>query len=430
MTEVAPSTTSPNWQEPPFNQWAFRHVDQFLPTSRIGRLGTPAQPFVVSERPISKLTVSRLAAGRDTVAEVLTDTETDAFLVLHHGVLIHETYADHMAADSEHLLMSVTKSFVGVVCGILAERGDLDLDGPISKYIPEVIGFGYDGATIRNLLDMRSGIAFSEEYLNPDAEVRILEHAANWRPYRAGIPASTYEFLQHLPADRPHGGGFRYRSCETDILGWVCERASGTDMATLLATLLWQKLGMENDAYIAIDAVGNAVHDGGLNATARDVARFGQLLMDDGRSCTGEQILPPWWTTDVLAGASDGKDAFTATSSLETGMPGGHYRHQLWVPFPDRRVLLALGIHGQMVYIDQTSGTVGVKLSTWPVPQSATRFHDTLSAFEAISAHLASTSADNSRNDDPGLDTPASRLDECGTTYLISGASSCSTANP
>ena len=303
-------------------------------------------------------------------------------------MLIHETYADTMTADSKHLLMSVTKSFIGAVAGILADHGVLDLDGQVSQHVPEVIGYGYEGATIRNLLDMRSGIAFAEEYLNPDAEVRLLEHAANWRPYRAGLPTSTYDFLHRLPAAGPHGGGFRYRSCETDILGWVCERAGGTDMATLLSTLVWRKLGMENDAYIAVDAAGNAVHDGGLNATARDIARFGQLLLDNGLSPAGEQILPPWWTEDVLAGAADGKDAFTATSSVETGMPGGHYRHQFWVPFPDRQVLLALGIHGQMIYIDQASGMVGVKLSTWPVPQSPDRFHDTLSAFEAISGHL------------------------------------------
>jgi CubicO group peptidase (beta-lactamase class C family) len=148
---------------------------------------------------------------------------------------------------------------------------------------------------------------------------------------------------------------------------------------------------MEDDAYIAVDLTGAAIHDGGLCATARDVARFGQLLLDDGRALSGEQVLPTWWTSDVLTGAADAKDAFAHTSSFETGMPGGHYRHQLWVPFADGRVVLALGIHGQMVYVDQETGTVGVKLSSWPVPQSAVRFHDTLNAFRAIAAHLASS---------------------------------------
>ena len=106
-------------------------------------------------------------------------------------------------------------------------------------------------------------------------------------------------------------------------------------MATLLSRLIWQRLGMGNDAYIAIDSAGAAIHDGGLCATARDVARLGQLLLDDGRAASGEQVMPEGWTRDVLAGAADGKDAFAATSGFDTGVPGGHYRHQLWVPFAD-----------------------------------------------------------------------------------------------
>ena len=393
MLQLDRSTTLANWQDAPFNRWGFLHVDRILPTVPIGRAGARTEALVAADRPILQLPVTRTAGGIGTVADVLADTETDAFLVLHEGVLVHESYSPSMTPDSRHLRMSVSKSFVGVVAGILADRGVLDLDGLVSSYVPEVIGFGYQGATVRNLLDMRSGIAFSETYLNPDSEIRVLEHLAGWRPSEAGYPTSTYDYLARLPADRPHGGGFKYRSCETDMLGWVCERAGGTDMATLLSQLIWQRLGMGNDAYIAVDLTGAAIHDGGLCATARDVARFGQLLLDDGRARSGAQVLPEWWTQDVLTGAADAKDAFAHTSSFETGMPGGHYRHQLWVPFADGRVVVALGIHGQMVYVDQATRTVGVKLSTWPLPQSSVRFHDTLTAFGVIAAHLAESSA-------------------------------------
>jgi len=395
MREVAaPPTTLANWQDPPVNRWSFLHVDEVLPTSAVTRQGAAAEPFVSAERPILDLRVPRMSGGSDrTVSDLLAATETDAFLVLHDGALVHESYAPTMGPDSRHLLMSVTKSFVGAVAGILAERGVLDLDGPIAEHLPEVIGFGYQGATVRHLLDMRSGIAFSEAYLDPASDIRLLEHVASWRPHISGLPTSIYEYLSRLPADGPHGGGFRYRSGETDMRGWVCERASGMDMATLLSELIWQRLGMEHDAYIAVDGTGAAVHDGGLCATVGDVARFGQLLLDDGRARSGAQILPPWWTQDVLTGAADAKDAFAATSSFETGMPGGHYRHQLWVPFADGQVLLALGIYGQMVYVDQASRTVGVKLSTWPAAQSPVRFHDTLAAFGVIAAHLTDAPA-------------------------------------
>jgi len=393
MPQLETTTTLANWQDAPFNRWGFLHVDQILPTVPIERRGAPTEPFVIADRPILQLPVTRTIGGIGTVADVLAGTETDAFLVLHEGVLVHESYSPSMTPDSRHLLMSVSKSFIGAIAGILADRGVLDLDGLVSSYVPEVIGFGYQGATVRNLLDMRSGIAFSETYLNPESEIRVLEHLAGWRPNAAGSPSSTYDYLARLPADRPHGGGFKYRSCETDMLGWVCERAGGADMATLLSELIWQRLGMGNDAFIAVDLAGAAIHDGGLCATARDVARFGQMLLDDGRNRAGTQVLPSWWTADVLTGAADAKDAFAHTSSFETGMPGGHYRHQLWVPFADGRVVVALGIHGQMVYVDQATGTVGVKLSTWPLPQSAARFHDTLTAFGVIAAHVAGSSA-------------------------------------
>jgi len=393
MLQLETSTTLANWQDAPFNRWGFLHVDQILPTVPVRRNGAPIEPFAAAERPILQLPVPRMAGGVGTVADVLGDTETDAFMVVHGGRLVHESYAPTMTPESRHLLMSVTKSFIGAVAGILADRGVLDLDGLVSTYVPEVIGFGYQGATVRNLLDMRSGIAFSETYLNPDSEIRVLEHLAGWRPNVVTGPSSTYDYLARLPADRPHGGGFKYRSCETDMLGWVCERAGGATMATLLSELIWRRLGMGNDAYIAVDLIGAAIHDGGLCATARDVARFGQLLLDDGKARSGAQILPGWWTQDVLTGAADAKDAFAHTSSFETGMPGGHYRHQLWVPFADGRVVVALGIHGQMVYVDQATRMVGVKLSTWPLPQSAIRFHDTLTAFGVIAAHLADSSA-------------------------------------
>ncbi len=414
MSEQGVPATLANWQDPPFNRWGFLHVDEIVPTVSIGRDGAPTEPFVAAHRKVLDLPVTRTSGRVCTVADVLADTETDAFLVLNRGLLVHEDYPT-TTADSRHLLMSVTKSFVGAVTGILAENGVLDLDGSIATYVPEVIGNGYDGATVRHLLDMRSGIAFSEAYLNPDSEIRTLEYLAGWRPSDAQAPrGSTYDYLARLPADRPHGGGFKYRSCETDMLGWVCERASGTDMATLLSELIWRKLGMEQDAYITVDLAGAAIHDGGLCATARDVARFGQLLLDNGRARSGAQVLPAWWTQDILVGAADAKDAFAHTSSFETGMPGGHYRHQLWVPFAGGRVLVALGIHGQMVYIDQATGTVGVKLSTWPLPQSSARFHDTLAAFGVISAHLATPDNSNPAlaapgNIDPGTANPVAR---------------------
>jgi CubicO group peptidase (beta-lactamase class C family) len=141
---------------------------------------------------------------------------------------------------------------------------------------------------------------------------------------------------------------------------------------------------------MSVDHAGTAVHDGGLSTTLRDLARFGQMLLDGGESTAGEQVLPDWWLQDAATGDADSRDAFAA-SPTDSRMPGGMYRNQFWVPYPDRDVLLCLGIYGQMVYVDPASGMVAVKMSSWPVPQDPAMLSATLRALEAVPAHLGRT---------------------------------------
>ena len=164
-----------NWQEPPFNRWSFQHLREIVPTQRIAR-GARAKPLVRSDnqRALDQVAVTRLGAGPSTVGEVLADTWTDAVIVLHDGQVVLERYFGQMRANTPHLLMSVSKSIVGCVCGILASRRRLDPEAPITQYVPEIAGSGYDGATVRHLLDMRTGVAFSEAYEDPNADVRVI----------------------------------------------------------------------------------------------------------------------------------------------------------------------------------------------------------------------------------------------------------------
>ena len=281
----ASQVTLANWQDPPFNRWAFQHLREVIPTHRISRGRGPVRPLEQHPQPLASdaVVVQRLDGSSSTLAAVLAETWTDAVVIVHDGRIVLESYANGMAPDTPHIMMSVTKSVVGCVAGILAERGSLDPDEQISTYVPEVTGSGYGGATVRNLLDMRTGVAFSEEYTNPQAEVRVMERYMGWRP-GVGDDAirGMYAYMTTLAAGSAHGGPFVYRSADTDMLGWVCERAAGTRMAELISTLIWQPIGAEFDAEITCDGVGSAIHDGGMSARARDLARFGQLLLDDG----------------------------------------------------------------------------------------------------------------------------------------------------
>ena len=177
--------TLANWQDPPYNRWSFQHLRELIPTQRISRGHGPWRCLgasTVASPVLDDITVYRLAGHTSTFAEVIAETWTDAVVVLHDGQIVFEQYFNGMTEETPHLLMSVTKSVVGCIAGILVEQGLLDPDKQANSYVPEIVGSGYDGATVRHLLNMRTGVAFREEYTNPDSEVRVMERYMGWRP--------------------------------------------------------------------------------------------------------------------------------------------------------------------------------------------------------------------------------------------------------
>ena len=267
-----------------------------------------------------------------------------------------------------------------------ADEGAIDVLTAVDAYVPELAGSGYRGATVQDVLDMRSGVRFSETYLDPAAEVRLLEQVIGWAPRTApDLPTSMYEYLATLTAGRAHGAAFEYRSCETDILGWVCERATGTRLPDLLSARIWSRLGCEQDMDAAVDPAGAVFADGGLSATLRDLGRFGQMLLDGGVA-QGRPVVPAWFLADSYAAAPDTREVFAASGN-GSWLPGGGYRNQFWLP-GGREVLLCLGIHGQMIWVEPARELVVVKLSSWPLPQEPALLLDTLAAIDMIGFQL------------------------------------------
>jgi CubicO group peptidase (beta-lactamase class C family) len=380
--------TLDNWQEPGSVQWSFRHMGELMDSQRIPA-GRSARDLPEGPRiDLSSVTVHRLGGGTGTVQEILDGTHTDAVVVLHDGAVVHEAYAAGQTADDVHLMMSCSKSVVGCVAGVLVDRGRLDTSARVGDLVPEVDGSGYGDATVRDLLDMRTGVAFSEEYTNLDAQVRVMERSMGWRPISEGDPVGAYAYLATLAAESGHGGTFTYRSADTDMLGWVCERAAGAGMAELVSELLWRPMGAERDAEITCDMVGTAIHDGGLSATARDMARFGQMLLDDG-SVEGSSVVPRAWLQASWDRPEDVRVAFAASDN-ESVLPGGWYRNQFWfVPGGEEVALVCLGIHGQMVFVHPATRLVAVKQSSWPTAQDVGHLVDTLRAFRLLGTVLA-----------------------------------------
>lgn len=388
MPPGRPLITLANWQEAPNQEWAFQHMRELMPSHVIDGTDTP-RPLAVQPQSLGAIAV-QTPDGASTVDDVVETTDTDGFLVIHNGEILEERYREPMTARRRHLVMSVTKSVVSCVAASLAAEGLLDPEAPVETYVPELSGCGYAGASVRTLLDMRSGIRFHETYLDPNSEVRVMERSMGWAPRNHGDPLGMYPYILTVAGEQDHDGIFVYRSIDTDVLGWVCERAAGARMADLISARVWQPIGAYHDAEISVDPLGSAIHDGGLSATLRDLGRFGLMLLDGG-AVGSRQVVPSSWLETAFAPPADVRDAF-ARSENEPYLPGGWYRNQFWfIPGDAGPILLCLGIHGQMVYVEPSTATVGVKLSSWPLPQDSARLQSTIAAFRAIARTLASS---------------------------------------
>jgi len=297
---------------------------------------------------------------------MLAETWTDGFLVLHRGRIVAEHYFNGLKPDTPHLLMSVSKSVTSTVAGVLAGHAFLDTSALVTDIVPELHGTSFEGATVQHLLDMRAGTRFDEDYDNPKADVRTYERVYLWRPDDGQArPEDALSYFGTLRNDAPHGGPFRYRSILPDVLAWVLERAAGTRLPELIAAELWQPMGAAFDAEITVDSRGNPMADGGISATLRDLARFGQLFLQRGQ-VGGREVVPASWIDDTIRGAPDGPAAFRAGDNPAGYPPGAHYRNYWWVRDPGLPFYHASGINGQHVFVHVPSETVVVKLSTWP----------------------------------------------------------------
>jgi len=355
--------TLDNWQLPPFNRWSFQHVGEVVHTARIPRSG-PVWELPTASGGLDPSTVGfTTATGEETtLADWLPGSFTDGLLVLRDGRVVFEAYQNNMRPESLHLSMSVGKSLTSLLTGILVDRGDVTLDAPVTRYVPELEGTGYAGATVQHLLDMSVALDYVEDYTDPAAEFWRVDYACGFGPDRGGATAHCLIdlLLEFRGVDRPHGEVFLYCSPDTDLLGIVCERATGTRFADLFARELWGPLGAEWDADVVVDPAGTAVVDGGFSVALRDYGRVGQLVLNNGIA-GDRRVVPEWWIEEAWR---PNLEPFARSDAAEL-TPGGSY-HNKWWQFDGR--LHAWGIHGQLVVVHRESATVVVFTSSGPIP--------------------------------------------------------------
>jgi CubicO group peptidase (beta-lactamase class C family) len=363
--------TLANWRTSPFNRWAFHHVREILPSADIAHNPTHVRELPVRTATFAGLRVNGAGGEALTLEQALKATSTDGLVVLHKGAIVLEHYANGMTLRSPHILMSVSKSMLGLLAGILVGRGALDVSRLVTDIVPEVRATAWAGATVGQLLDMRVGIAFAEDYLATSGPIVTYRKSTGWNPLQPGETASDLRafFREMKDADGPHGGRFAYISPNTDLLGWVIERVAGERYADLMSELLWQPMGAADSAYITVDRLGAPRAAGGMCATTRDLARVGQLLVEGGAR-EGRQIIPAAWLDTIVR---DGDAEAWAAGTLASYFPGVamHYRAKWYVERSVPPLLLALGIHGQNLFVDTANAIVVAKFSSQSPPLDA-----------------------------------------------------------
>jgi hypothetical protein len=357
--------TLANWRKSPHNAWGFRNVRRLLPTAEIAASGH-CQPLATDLEELGRTTF----AGRDrretTLAAALAGSSTDAFVVLRRGRIAAEWYGDGMDATTPHIVFSVSKSICGTLGGILADRGVLDPDAPVIQYIPELASSAYATCSVRHVLDMTVGISFVEDYDDPDGDVIRYRYAMGWDPVPAGRETTDVRgFLATMKPDgKQHGDVFHYVSTNTDVLGWIYERACGQALSDILSQYLWKPLGAEKDAYITVDRHGAMRAAGGICVTAHDLARFGEMMRRRGVA-NGRQVVPGWWIDDIN---SRGEPEAWARSEFADLFPKASYRSKWYRIDREKNVLLAIGIHGQYIYIHPEAELVIVRMASEHTP--------------------------------------------------------------
>jgi CubicO group peptidase (beta-lactamase class C family) len=375
-----------DWDRAPWNRWTFQHVRDMVPTAEVWRGEDMVRAFPRHEKALGTLQVAGLNGQATTLDDLLNDTYTDGFLVLKNGAIVTEQYFNGMGPRTLHLSQSLAKSVTAAVAGILIGRGLIDVEAQITDYLPELETTAWRGATVQHVLDMTTGVTFSEEYTDPYSEMGQLDVAAGWKPPPPGTdpafiwPSTVWDLILACKhSDAPHGANFHYRSIETDVLAFALERVTGKRLPQIVSEELWQKIGAEESGSFTVDSAGYALADGGFNATLRDYGRFGQMLLEGGNG-----IVPGSW----IESTRNGNHGMFG-EPYDSLMPGGAYHNMFWIENENSRNLMAQGVFGQFIYVDFANQMVVVKLSTWPDFIISEMVIATGNAVRVIAQHLA-----------------------------------------
>jgi CubicO group peptidase (beta-lactamase class C family) len=375
-------------------RWSVCHLREFLPTEEISR-GTKAPvpltypspaEFADLAREIDALTFMPIDGDTPmTWEQSLYANYTDGMLILHKGEVVYERYFGCLEENGKHAIMSMTKTITGLLAEILVAEGVLDDSLLVRDVIPEIGDSAFATATVRQVVDMTTGVQYSENYSDPNADIWVYSRAASPLPKPEGYdgPDGYWEYFQQVKPEGNHGDAFHYKTINSDMLGWMISRVTGKAVTDLASERLWRRMGTEMDAYHTVDGKGVPFAGGGVTAGLRDLGRLGQLMLNGGE-INGERLFPAKVVETIAAGSDPSKFAGFKT------IPNGSYTSQWWVFHNDYGAYAARGVHGQTIYVDPTAEMVLVRLASFPQAQNGFIDPTSLPAYQAVAEYLMS----------------------------------------
>lgn len=392
--------TFKNYSQYPFNRWAFHNISAPFNMLTIPRQGNVSMLDQKDRAELGKLELTDGFGKTRTVDHILANNDTDGFVVLRDNEVLFERYYGDMNRHDHHIWFSATKSLVSTALGILVEDGKIKLSDSPVKYIPELKGSGFERTTIQNVLNHSSAIDFKENYTDESSDfLKYYGPALNLVYVPGGRDAQpentdiygVHDFLEKFIGEdktlQP-GEEFDYNSANADVAGWLVARVSGMPLHDFLQEKIWSKLGAEHDALIAVDRAYMPVATGGMSTTLRDAARFGQMILNQGR-VNGEQVIPANWVDQSLRISAKDKLKMKNNAKYQENSWSA-YKNMWWIIDGEQGEYAAVGIHGQVIYINRSANVVIAYFSSQPVASASRnpQFQSKLFAAQKIAAHL------------------------------------------
>jgi CubicO group peptidase (beta-lactamase class C family) len=325
--------------------------------------GDHVHPLPAAARQINP--VATIRGKRLTVDGYMAAYNVSGLMVLKDGKVVLERYAMGRRPSDRWTSFSVAKSVTSTLVGAAIADGKIaSLEAPVTDYIPELKGSGYDGVTVRQLLMMSSGVKWNEDYEDPASDVA----RAGAQPPEPGVnPIVSY--MRHLPRANPPGTLFHYNTGETDLVGVLVSNAVGNSLAEYASEKIWRPYGMEQDAIWVVDGAGHERGGCCISMTLRDYARVGQFILDGGQA-GGRQVLPAGWTAEA------------ASKRIDNG--SGGYGYFWWIR--SEGGFAAEGIFGQAIAVIPQERLVIAINSAWARADAPEDWVDQSAFIEAIRA--------------------------------------------